>query len=232
LTKEYGAFMKRKNVNPQRFDSFAAEYYEFVTGFFGDPWLGWDDLSGEYAIDVGCGAGQTTEVIARKFDRVIGLDLSKELLTIAKIKHARENIRYIVGDFMVYPIDGAYDYVYSHTMMHHVENYGEGLMRLKSLVKKGGKLLIIDNVSDKYRTPPAWAYTIPAIIGFIPNIFRHGLNRSLFLLRFWHNKRWLGHLASDTYLNREEFKEMYLEVFPDGEIVDLGFANALKWIRR
>lgn len=131
---------------------------------------------------------------------------------------------------MTYEDYRKYDYVYSHTMMHHLENYEIGLERIKGFVKKGGKLVIVDNVSDTHVTPPRWAYTVPAKIEFIPNIFRIGIKKAWFLLRFWHNKEWLGHLAGDKYLSRMQFKEKYLRVFPGAEIVDLGFANAIKWI--
>lgn len=212
------------------FDSFAEKYEQYVSNFLGDPWIGWDDLSGKSAIDIGCGAGHAAEILSEKYDKVIGVDLCSKLIELAKQKHNNSNIEYIAQDIMNFESEEKFDFVYSHTMMHHLEDYENGLLKIKSLVSKGGKLVIIDNVCDKYRTPPGWAYTIPAKIEFIPNIFKIGIKKAWFLLRFWHNKDWLHHLAGDKYLSTKEFKEMYTKIFPNSEIVDLGFANAVKWV--
>ncbi|HPX25732.1 MAG TPA: class I SAM-dependent methyltransferase [Treponemataceae bacterium] len=222
---------KKIKTEYNKFNSFAEKYEQFVSNSLGTPWFGWDDLSGKRAIDIGCGAGQAAKVLSEKFEKVIGLDLCAELIDLAKKKHSNPNITYIIEDFMKFESEENFDFVYSHTMMHHLENYEEGLLKMKSLVSKGGKLVIIDNVSDKYPTPPEWVYTLPAKIEFIPNIFKIGIKKAWFLFTFWHNKEWLNHLASDTYLSRKEFNELYTKVFPDSEIVDLGFANAVKWIK-
>jgi len=212
------------------FNSFAEKYEQFVSEFLGTPWFGWDDLSGLSALDIGCGAGQAAEILSAKFEKVTGLDICSELIELAKQKHNRTNITYLVEDIMNFENQAKFDFVYSHTMMHHLENYEAGLLKIRSLVKKGGRLIIIDNVSDVYKTPPGWSYTIPAALEFIPNIFKLGIKKAWFLFSFWHNKEWLHHLANDKYLSRKEFKEVYLKVFPNSEIVDLGFANAVKWI--
>ena len=220
-----------KTYEPEKFDSFAEEYEKFVSYFLGNPYLGWDDLSGDNAIDIGCGAGQATKIISTKFKKVVGIDLSSELINLAKQKHSNDNINYIVEDILNFNDQEHYDFVYSHTMMHHMSNYESALIHIKNLVKKGGKIFIVDNVADKYRTPPKWAYTIPAKIEFLPNIIKYGFNKALFLLKFWHNKKWLAHLASDKYLNNEEFNNIYLRVFPGAEIINMGFGNGMKWVK-
>jgi 2-polyprenyl-3-methyl-5-hydroxy-6-metoxy-1,4-benzoquinol methylase len=219
----------KQEIIKNDFDSFAEIYETFVTTFLGNPWLGWDDLSGDIAIDIGCGAGQATKIIASKYKKVIGIDISKDLINIAKNKYSADNIEYLHMNLLNYQPNNKFDYVYSHTVMHHLNDYESGLQHIKTFVKRNGRLIIIDNVSDKYRTPPRWAYTLPAKIEFIGNVFKIGLKKSLFLLNFWHNKNWLAHLSTDKYLTRNEFKDIYLRVFPGAEIIDLGFANAIKW---
>jgi ubiquinone/menaquinone biosynthesis C-methylase UbiE len=96
---QVGAFgakeIKLNELSSRNFDSFAELYETFVTLISGTPWLGWADIAGEKAIDIGCGAGQTTEILAKKFGRVIGIDISDELIKLAKAKHAANNISYI-----------------------------------------------------------------------------------------------------------------------------------------
>jgi len=53
--------MKNKN-DYDNFDSFAEKHEQFVSTFLGTPWFGWENLSGEKAIDSGCGAGQATKI--------------------------------------------------------------------------------------------------------------------------------------------------------------------------
>lgn len=221
--------METKSPPIKTFDSFAHDYDEYLDTISGIPWLGWENAAGESAIDIGCGSGHTAEFLSTIFNTVVGIDVSHELIEIARNKRNKANIDYIVSDFMEYEITDTFDFVYSHTMMHHIQDYRAGLERIKLFVKKGGRLVVVDNVSDTYPTPPRWAYTLPAKISFIPNVFTYGLRKACKLIKFWHNPKWLRHLASDRYLSRNQFHAMYEDVFPDCEIIDLGYANAMKW---
>ncbi|MGW7022483.1 class I SAM-dependent methyltransferase [Streptomyces decoyicus] len=222
--------MKRSS-DPQSFDQFALDYDRFVSLLPGQntSWLTRLGLKGKRAIDVGCGSGHAAEVLADSFDEVVGVDLSAPLIDIAKAKRSRPNVRYTVSDMFDLRDDAGYDLVYSHTMMHHIEDYQAGLEHLRDLVRPGGVVALIDNVSDRYPTPPREAYTTPAVLEFPKEVRRVGLRNAWFLLRFWHSKPWLDHLLSDRYLSRAQFRELYGSVFPGAHFDDLGFALAMSW---
>jgi SAM-dependent methyltransferase len=217
-------------ADPALFDRFAEDYDRFVSLQPGQniSWITSLRLTGERAVDVGCGSGLAAARLADDFDHVLGVDLSEPMIAIARAKRPRPNVEYRVADLFELDDDG-FDLVYSHTMLHHLPNYRAGLDQLKSLVRPGGTVALVDNVCDLYPTPPREAYTWPAVWGFPAEVRRIGLRDAWFELRFWHSKPWLEHLLSDVYLSRRQFRELYDSVFPGAEYEDLGFALAMRW---
>ncbi|MFE3451805.1 class I SAM-dependent methyltransferase [Nonomuraea sp. NPDC059194] len=218
-------------LDPRSFDRFALDYDRFVSLLPGQntAWLAGLGLKGERALDAGCGSGHAAAVLAGGFDEVVGLDLSRPLIDIARATRARPNVRYEVGDLLDLPAGEGFDLVYSHTTLHHLPDYRRGLEHLKALVRPGGTVALVDNVSDRYPTPPRRAYTWPAVWSFPLEVRRIGLREAWFQLRFWHSEPWLAHLLSDRYLSRARFRELYGEVFPGARFDDLGFALAMTW---
>jgi SAM-dependent methyltransferase len=219
------------SVDPRSFDRFARDYDRFVGLLPGcnTAWLTSLGLKGERALDAGCGPGHAVEAISGEFTEVLGLDLSAPLIEIARVKRARPNVRYQVGDLFDLHDEVGFDLVYSHTMLHHLPDYRTGLEHLKGLVRPGGTVALIDNVCDLYPTPPREAYTRPAVRQFPREVRRLGLRDAWFQLRFWHSKPWLAHLLSDRYLSRDQFRDLSTKVFPGARFDDLGFALAMTW---
>ncbi|MER5352956.1 methyltransferase domain-containing protein [Kitasatospora sp. NPDC002551] len=219
------------DTNPESFDRFARDYDRFVGLLPGrnTSWISGLGLAGKRALDAGCGPGHAVEVLADSFGEVVGVDLSEPLLDIASVKRGRDNVRYVRSNVLDIREEGGFDLVYSHTMLHHLEDYRAGLEHLKSLVRPGGTVALIDNVSDLCPTPPRAAYTWPAVWGFPRSVRELGLRDAWFMLRFWHSKPWLDHLLSDRYLSRDQFRSLYGSVFPGAHFDDLGFALAMSW---
>jgi SAM-dependent methyltransferase len=217
-------------ADPALFDRFADAYDRFISLQPGQNtrWVAGLGLTGQRAVDVGCGSGHAAARLADDFDHVLGVDLSEPMIAIARTKRHRPTVEYRVADLFELDDDG-FDLVYSHTMLHHLPDYRAGLEQLKSLVRPGGTVALVDNVCDLYPTPPRAAYTWPAIWGFPSEIRRIGLRDAWFELRFWHSKPWLEHLLSDSYLSRKQFREVYDSVFPGAEYDDLSFALAMRW---
>jgi SAM-dependent methyltransferase len=215
--------------DPASFDRLAADYDRFVSLQPGQnvEWVLGLGLRGERALDAGCGSGHAAERLAGQYEHVLGVDLSEPMIELARRKRSRPNIEYRAAD--VFAVDGGFDLVYSHTMMHHLPDYRAGLEHLKALVRPGGTVAVVDNVCDLYPTPPRSAYLLGAWLGFPRQIAKLGLRDAWFEFRFWHSKPWLNHLASDRYLSRAQFRELYDDVFPGAQYTDLGFALAMRW---
>lgn len=220
-----------QTTDPTSFDRFARDYDRFVGLLPGQntSWLAGLGLKGARALDAGCGSGYAVEVLSRDFEQVVGLDLSAPMLDIARAKRASPRARYLLTDLFDFHDEDGFDLVYSHTMLHHVPDYRAALEHLKSLVRPGGTVALIDNVCDPYPTPPREAYTRSARRDFSHEVRRLGLRDAWFQLRFWHSRPWLAHLLSDRYLSRDRFRELYGGVYPGARFDDLGFALAMSW---
>lgn len=59
---------------------------------------GLDLLEGDRILDIGCGNGLITDIIARRVSSVIGVDFSERLIEYAKAHKISSNIMYYVGD--------------------------------------------------------------------------------------------------------------------------------------
>jgi len=110
-------------------------------------WIRDDLLKNKYVLDVGCGQGLITSLIAKKCKRVIGLDLSQESLKQAQ-KGLKEigvtNAEFILGDAENLPFaDNTFDTIYSIGVLHHTPNTQKGINEIHRVLKKNGKTIIM-----------------------------------------------------------------------------------------
>ena len=221
----------RKVASAQSFDEFAADYDRFASLSRPAhlPWL-IDSLPehGRRAVDLGCGSGRFTVVLAERFERVIGIDISQPLMEIARHKRYRPNIEYRVEDLRFIQDAEGFDLVFSSTTLHHVPDLPASLMHVRGLVKPHGRIVLIDNVAPR-PTVPRWRHVAGAIRRFPVDVLRLGSRDAAWLLNFQMRGPWLDHLASDRFMNRGEFERVYGAVFPGGRFVRLGYLHALQW---
>jgi SAM-dependent methyltransferase len=96
----------------------------------------------------GCGTGRDTAVLAAIFpDAIItAVDLSRTSLAYASIRaeeHGLKNISFRHGDILkLTALGGAFDYISSTGVLHHMENPVEGWRVLCGLLKPGGLMRI------------------------------------------------------------------------------------------
>ena len=76
------------------------------------------------ALDFGCGVGRLTQALAPHFWQVIGVDIARSMLKIArKYNRAGKRCRYILNetDNLKRFQDGYFDFVYSNIVLQHME---------------------------------------------------------------------------------------------------------------
>ncbi|MBR8835602.1 MAG: class I SAM-dependent methyltransferase [Stigonema ocellatum SAG 48.90 = DSM 106950] len=106
-------------------------------------------------LDIGCGTGEFSRLLAKGVERVVAIDLSSNMVEVAKQRSRQfANIDFQVADVLQWEFpDEKFDAVVSIATLHHlpVESL---LPKLKAALKPGGKLVILDlleheNLRDK-----------------------------------------------------------------------------------
>src|SRR6185437_12843528 len=93
-------------------------------------------------VDLGCGAGNVTAILRRRFPDadVLGVDGSDAML--AKAREAAPGARFMQGDFATWTPDAPPDLIYSNAALHWVTDHETLFPRLVSLLAPGGVLAV------------------------------------------------------------------------------------------
>ncbi len=95
--------------------------------------------SKELAIDIGCSAGYFTFALSPYFEKVIGIDIDKHALEIAKNKSYANNITYTIADSMNLPFhDNSVDLVICNHVYEHVPDSSKLFSEIKRVLKNDG----------------------------------------------------------------------------------------------
>ncbi len=110
------------------------EWFEQVVGRL--------DLAGsEVVLDAGCGTGRWTQLIAERVPdgRVIGVDASPEMLTLARERLGQE-VELIETDLTELELTEAVDAVFSSAVFHWIADHDALFARLFAALRPGGRL--------------------------------------------------------------------------------------------
>jgi len=92
--------------------------------------------SSDMVLDIGCGNGALSYDLAQKAKKVVGIDINKENIKIAKKKYSAPNIEYLVGDAIKDLPNQQFDAIILSNVLEHIENRIEFLKKLKNLAPK------------------------------------------------------------------------------------------------
>jgi 2-polyprenyl-6-hydroxyphenyl methylase/3-demethylubiquinone-9 3-methyltransferase len=118
-------------------------------------------LTGQRALDVGCGGGILADAMARKGASVLGIDLSTKALKVAQL-HALEaetpNVAYreVAAEALAAEAPGTFDVVTCMEMLEHVPDPASVVRACATLVKPGGWVFF----STLNRNPKSWLFAI------------------------------------------------------------------------
>jgi 2-polyprenyl-3-methyl-5-hydroxy-6-metoxy-1,4-benzoquinol methylase len=224
------------SANPaQSFDPIA-EVYDRFAELTGEPLLCWLrgvlPLEGAQALDLGCGSGRHTVLLADRYEEVMAVDLSRPMLELARVKRSRPNVVYVESDLReVRPErDGPFDLVLSVHTLHHVVELEAVLQQIRSLVAPGGLVVLVDIVDRRGRTP-RWRRYVDAARRLPADLMQRDLREALEVYGLRTHPAWLAHLDTDRYLTPEAFERWYGAVFPGARFVSLdrGRVKAMWW---
>ncbi len=99
----------------------------------------------DQALEIGCGTGGFSRLLAQRSQHIVALDLSPQMIRLARERstHA-SNIDYQVADVLKYDLpSNQFDCIVSIATLHHLP-FEMMLDQLKGALKAGGALLILD----------------------------------------------------------------------------------------
>ena len=100
----------------------------------------------ERALDSGCGAGALAFALAPFVERVVGVDLSADLVA-AGNELAPPNCELIVGDATALPFEyGSFDIAGCMRVLHHARRPELVVSELARVTRPGGRILLVDQL--------------------------------------------------------------------------------------
>lgn len=100
-------------------------------------------------LDIACGEGYGSDIIARSAQKVIGVDISFEAVSHARQKYSRPNLEFMVGSCSDIPLPTAsIDLVVSFETLEHHDQHEQMMVEIKRVLKPTGILII--SSPDKY----------------------------------------------------------------------------------
>jgi SAM-dependent methyltransferase len=129
--------------------------------------------AGEHVVDLGSGAGIDAFVAAKRVGpsgRVIGVDMTPEMLTRARSNAARggfDNVEFREGRLEALPVEsGTIDAITSNCVINLVPDKGQVFREAARVLKPGGRMVISDIVLDG-RLPEAIEKDVYAYVGCV-----------------------------------------------------------------
>lgn len=184
------------------------------------------------AVDLGCGSGVHTALLARHYQEVLSVDLSEPMLAVARQRRPGTNVRYEHRDLAdVTPYnDGQFDLVFSAFTLHHVPDLELALVEMRRLVRPGGQLVVVDVVDDRRQVSRAW-FRREAIRTFLGDLTgrRRPVREAWELLGLQLHPDWLAHQTTDRLLPPAEWEAIGRRVLPGSSFTPLHRALALHW---
>jgi SAM-dependent methyltransferase len=221
--------------DPQSFDHLPARY-DRISALLGAELRAWLlfhlPARGGRAVDLGCGTGVQTAMLADRYDEVLAVDLSAPMVDFARRRRPRPNVTYRQRDLReVEPVaDGRFELVFSAYTLHHVPELDSALHRMRSLLRPGGQLLLVDIVDDRPAVPRAW-FRRQAWRTFGADLLhrRRPGKEAVELLRLQLDPDWLDHQTTDRLRPAEDWDAHCRAVFPGASILALHRARAVAW---
>jgi len=99
-------------------------------------------------LDIGTGTGRILEMLGQDIERGVGIDLSREMLAIARVnldERGLTNCHVRYGDMNQLPlVDESFDAVTFHLVLHYAERPEAAICEAARFLEPGGRLVIVD----------------------------------------------------------------------------------------
>jgi SAM-dependent methyltransferase len=111
-------------------------------------------------LDTACGTGIVSRALALRVAKVVGVDLTPEMLDVARRETAAAgltDVRFDTGDAASLPLaDASFDGAVTRFSLHHIPLPGRVVAEMARVVKPGGWIILADHVTDEETDAAAW----------------------------------------------------------------------------
>ena len=168
----------------------------------------------ENALEIGCGTGAFARLLARRCKRVIALDLSSEMIRVARSRSSHfDNLDFQLADTMTWNFPQShFDFICSIATLHHLQQR-ELFVKIKDALRPSGVLMVLDLVESN------------SLAERILDVFGLGVSGSLRLI---HNgrlkppaevrKAWEQHGKHDHYATVSQMQALADEILPGANV--------------
>jgi SAM-dependent methyltransferase len=161
-------------------------------------------------LEVGCGAGEFSRLLAARAANVLALDLSPRMIRLARERsRLHTNVEFVEADVMTHHLpDGEFDCVATLTTLHHLPAEA-ALRKIKSALRPGGTFVCL----DLYRraAPSDWLFDAAAYpTNLLLRLLKTGRPRPPKGVR----EAYAEHGRTDTYLTLREAERVCADVMP------------------
>ena len=168
----------------------------------------------EQILEIGCGTGKFSHLLAQRSAKVLAMDLSPQMIRVAQGNSARcPNIDFVLGDVFEYPLPANYfDCIATLTTLHHLP-LAAVLKKIKEALKPGGVFVCLDlcrssNAAELF--VDAMAYPLGLILRLV-NTRKLWPSNEL-------RKAYDDHGKTDSYLTVKQVAQTCAEVMPGARV--------------
>ncbi|MBI5033252.1 MAG: methyltransferase domain-containing protein [Chloroflexi bacterium] len=167
----------------------------------------------ESALDIGCGTGTFSRRLAQRSERVLGIDLSPQMIQLARERSsAYPHIEYEIADVMTKELgEEQFNCIASIATIHHLP-FDEILSKIKRALKPSGTLVVLDLYEGQGISDPMNWLATPASI-------------ALQFIKTGHPRRsaeelaaWDEHGKHESYLTLAQIKQSCSNIIPGAQV--------------
>jgi len=124
----------KRYLNPPADTAFPLEYAFHLLG----------DIRGKQVLDLGCGTGEKTVTLVKRGARVIGIDISPDLICLARERMRRQCIEAdlrVGSAYQTELLDGSADVIFCMSLIHHLD-ISTAMAEMGRLLKPNGFIVM------------------------------------------------------------------------------------------
>ncbi len=115
-------------------------------------------VAGKCVLDIACGEGYGSSLLAKTAKKVFGVDISRDAVTHAQSKYQVENIEFRIGSCASIPLeDSCIDFVVSFETVEHHSEHDAMMQEIKRVLRPNGVVIISSPDKLEYSDKPGYS---------------------------------------------------------------------------